>query len=210
MTRCFKLAAVVAAACLLSSCVGKFSLIDKYYKDRDAASATRAGEPVSPEAIRDDLGSALSEEIVSENALIEMEDRGIVVTLLDKVLFSSGKAAIKPAGKEALAKVAAVLEDVPNEISIEGHTDNEPINRSRYLYKSNWELSSARATNVLYLLEEQGIYPERMSATGYGEYRPVAENDTKEGRQRNRRVEIVILPEIIRQKADLDVSEDLE
>lgn len=209
MTRCFRLAAVMAAACLLSSCVGKFSLINKYHKDT-AASAPKAGEPVRPEAIRDDLGSALSEEIASENALIEMEDRGIVVTLLDKVLFSSGKADIKPAGKEALSKVASVLVDVPNEISVEGHTDNEPIKRSRYLFKSNWELSSARATTVLYFLEEQGIYPERMSATGYGEYRPVAENDTKEGRQRNRRVEIVILPEIIRQQADLEVSEDLE
>ena len=72
---------------------------------------------------------------------------------------------------------------------------------------SNWELSTARATNVLHFMEEQGLHPERMSATGYGEYRPVAENDTKEGRQRNRRVEIVILPDSIREQVELDVSE---
>lgn len=206
MARVFRLAAVVSVACLLSSCIGKFSLIDKYHKGAAGASAAGRGA-VSPELIRDDLGSALSEEIASEGALIELEDRGVVVTLLDRVLFSSGKADVKPAGKEVLAKVASVLVDVPNEISVEGHTDNEPINRSRYLYKSNWELSTARATNVLHFLVERGLPPDRMSATGYGEYRPVAENDTEEGRRRNRRVEIVILPDIVREQVELGVSE---
>jgi len=204
MTRAFRLVAVLAVACLLSSCVGKLAIKYKTEVVGDAESRARAAK------IQEDLSLALSEELAEEDALISMDDRGIVVTLLDKVLFSSGKADIKAGGKETLAKVSAVLEDIPNDISIEGHTDNEPIKRSRYLYKSNWELSTARGTNVLHFMEEQGIFPERLSATGYGEYRPVAENDTKEGRQRNRRVEIVILPEIVKEQADIDVVEETE
>ena len=80
-------------------------------------------------------------------------------------------------------------------IGIEGHTDNEPIEYSGW--KSNWELSTARALSVLhYLADQEGIAPQRLSAVGYGEYKPVASNDTKEGRRLNRRVEIVILPKI--------------
>lgn len=207
MKRFLAPAILLAVVCLLPACLGKFSLIDKYYKDKDAARAARARKSSD---IRDDLGSVLSEEIAAENALIALEDRGIVVTLLDQVLFSSGKVDIKPAGKEALIKISPILDDIPNEISVEGHTDNKPIKRTKYLYKSNWELSTARATNVLHYMEEQGVPPERMSATGYGEYRPVAENDTKEGRRRNRRVEIVILPEIVKQQAEIEVGEELE
>lgn len=204
MTGAFRLVSVLAVACLLSSCVGKLAIKYKTEVGGEPEARARAAK------IREDLSLALSEELAEEDALISMDDRGIVVTLLDKVLFPSGKADIKAGGKETLAKVSAVLEDIPNEISIEGHTDNEPIRRTRYLYKSNWELSTARATNVLHFMEEQGIPPERLSATGYGEYRPVAGNDTKEGRQRNRRVEIVILPEIVKEQADIDVVEETE
>ena len=81
-------------------------------------------------------------------------------------------------------------------ITIEGHTDNQPIKYSGW--KSNWELSTARATSVLhYLIDKESVVPERLSATGYGEYRPVVTNDTKEDRQKNRRVEVIILPEVV-------------
>ncbi|MBI4226988.1 MAG: flagellar motor protein MotB, partial [Candidatus Omnitrophica bacterium] len=89
------------------------------------------------------------------------------------------------------------LPDQPN--GIEGHTDNEPIKASGW--KSNWELSTARATSVLhYLVDNKGVSPERVSAIGYGEYRPVISNATAEGRQQNRRVEVVVLPQAARSR----------
>jgi chemotaxis protein MotB len=102
-----------------------------------------------------------------------------------------------------LDKVSAVLKDnmAQFNIGIEGHTDNIPIKHSNW--KSNWELSTARALSVLHYLEKnQGISPERLSAIGYGEYRPVASNETNEGRKQNRRVEIVILPNVTKVKND--------
>lgn len=120
---------------------------------------------------------------------------GLVVTFLSEVFFDSGKGIIREDGKESIRKVAEVLNrDVPNsDVAIEGHTDNQPIKYSGW--KSNWELSSARALAVLhYLIDECKVKPTRLSANGYGEFRPVAANDTKENMQKNRRVEIVILP----------------
>ncbi len=141
------------------------------------------------------LQNKLRKEISDKQAKLEMTDKGLVITFLDQVLFDSGKAEIKTEGKEALDKVVNVIvaKGVKQNIGIEGHTDNIPIKYSGW--KSNWELSTARATSVLHYLEEIGISPKRLSATGYGEYRPVDTNDTAEGRQNNRRVEIVILPE---------------
>lgn len=123
-----------------------------------------------------------------------MEDKGLVITFVAEVLFDSGKADLRKESLPILDKVVRVLkEEVPyNNIGIEGHTDNEPIKYSKW--KSNWELSVQRALSVLHYLESKGIDPKRLFASGYGEYRPVASNDTPEGRQRNRRVEIVILP----------------
>jgi chemotaxis protein MotB len=86
-------------------------------------------------------------------------------------------------------------------VGIEGHTDNDPIKKSGW--KSNWELSTARALSVLHYLSEQSVNEPRLSAIGYGEYRPVASNDIKDGRQKNRRVEIVILPKIEKTQAEL-------
>ncbi len=152
----------------------------------------------------DDLGQAkklledrLSQEIQDKQVKLERMGKGLVITFVADVLFDSGKAAIKPEASASLDKVARVLqENVPDlNVGIEGHTDNIPIKVSGW--KSNWELSSARALSVLhYLIDEKGISPERLSAIGYGEYRPVASNDSKKGRQQNRRVEIVILPKV--------------
>lgn len=141
------------------------------------------------------LQNKLRKEISGKQARLDMTDKGLVITFLDQVLFDSGKAEIKTEGKSVLDKVVNVMvaKGIKQNIGIEGHTDNVPIKYSGW--KSNWELSTARATSVLHYLEEIGISPERLSATGYGEYRPVDTNDTVEGRQNNRRVEIVILPE---------------
>jgi len=142
-----------------------------------------------------ELENALKKEIGNYKAKLEMTERGLVITFLSEVFFDSGKDVIRGDGKESLQKVAEVLkQNVPNSnVAIEGHTDNQPIKYSRW--KSNWELSSARALAVLhYLIDECKVKPTRLSANGYGEFKPVASNDTKEGRQKNRRVEIVILP----------------
>jgi chemotaxis protein MotB len=144
---------------------------------------------------KSELDSRLRSEIDSDQVSLTMDDRGIVITFVAEVLFDSGKADLKADGKTILRKIASVIsqEAKYNEIGVEGHTDNVPIKLSGW--KSNWELSTARATSVLhYLVNECGLTPNNLSATGYGEYRPVASNATKEGRQSNRRVEIIIKP----------------
>lgn len=154
----------------------------------------------------DDLNNArrlleqrLAQEIKDKQVKLEMTEKGLVITFVADVLFDSGKAKIRHEAYPVLDKVAVVLgENVPNSnIGIEGHTDNDPIKYSGW--KSNWELSSARALSVLhYLAQDKAVGPERFSAICYGEYRPVASNDTSEGRQLNRRVEIVIMPAVIK------------
>ena len=139
------------------------------------------------------LESQLQKEIAQGDVSITMGKRGLVVTVVAEVLFDSGKAKIKPQGQTVLNKVANVLGPMSDDIAIEGHTDNVPIKFSRW--KSNWELSTQRALNVVHYFEDdKGIRPQRMSATGYGPYHPVTSNDTPEGKQMNRRVEIIVLP----------------
>lgn len=142
----------------------------------------------------DILQKRLAEEIKDKQVRLKMEDKGLVITFVAEVLFDSGKAVLKKDCLTVLDKVIRILkEEVPeNSIGIEGHTDNIPIKLSSW--KSNWELSVHRALSVLHYLEKEGVDSKRLSAIGYGEYRPVASNDTSEGRKTNRRVEIVILP----------------
>ncbi|OGX16422.1 MAG: hypothetical protein A2166_00845 [Omnitrophica WOR_2 bacterium RBG_13_41_10] len=147
------------------------------------------------------LESKLNQEILDKQVKLQMMEKGLVITVVGDVLFDSGKAKIKSEGYAILDKVSGVLkEDVPQlNVGIEGHTDNVPIQYSSW--KSNWELSTARALSVLhYLVDKDGISPERVSAIGYGEYSPVASNDTREDRKLNRRVEIVILPQLTKAK----------
>ncbi|PIQ88899.1 MAG: flagellar motor protein MotB [Candidatus Omnitrophica bacterium CG11_big_fil_rev_8_21_14_0_20_42_13] len=151
------------------------------------------------------LENRLKKEISDKEVTLEMAERGLVITFLADILFNSGKADIRTSAYATLDKIAKVLsENVPdNNVGIEGHTDNVPIKHSGW--KSNWELSANRALSVLhYLVDEKGIEGERVSAIGYGEFRPVALNDTKEGRQQNRRVEIVILPKVTKVREGLD------
>lgn len=121
-----------------------------------------------------------------------LEERGVILRFKDRILFDTGQAVIRQDGANIVNKFANFLESVPNQIRVEGHADNVPI--SNYRYPSNWELSTARATSVIqYLLANTKIEPTRLSAAGYGEYRPIAPNDTPENRAQNRRVDIVIL-----------------
>ena len=147
------------------------------------------------------LEDRLQQEIADKQVKIQMLEKGLVITFVSEVLFDSGKAKLKTEAYNSLDKVARVLrETVPDlDVGIEGHTDNVPIKYSGW--KSNWELSSARAMSVLhYLIDNKGIAPNRVAGIGYGEYRPVESNSSKEGRRQNRRVEIVILPKTTKAK----------
>lgn len=152
-------------------------------------------------AARNLLADRLKQEIQDKQVSLDMAEKGLVITFVADILFDSGKAKIKPEAMPTLDKVARVLSEnlVDFKIGIEGHTDNQPIKYSGW--PSNWELSTARALSVLhYLSDEKGISGSRVSAIGYGEHHPVASNDTKEEMQLNRRVEIVVLPKVIKVK----------
>jgi chemotaxis protein MotB len=120
----------------------------------------------------------------------------LTVNMVDSILFDSGRAEVKKGGLEILGKVISILKDVNDKsIRIEGHTDNVQISRAlAQRYPTNWELSAARAINVARYLQDEGIDPGQLSAVAYGEWKPVAENDTPEGRAKNRRIEIILVP----------------
>ncbi|WP_418223640.1 OmpA/MotB family protein [Clostridium isatidis] len=123
---------------------------------------------------------------------IEDNERGVLVQLKDNILFESASSQLREDSKMILNKVSDLLSNLDNDILVEGHTDNIPINT--YDFPSNWELSAARAVNVVrYFVEARGLDPTRFSASGYGEYHPVAPNDTYENMAKNRRVNILII-----------------
>jgi len=136
-------------------------------------------------------------EYVEENNLqasvtLRLDERGLLVRFMDDVLFDSGKADLTTKAREIINKVAEIIRVNDKNVRVEGHTDNIPISTSRF--PSNWELSTTRAVNVVkYLIEENGIEARRLSASGYADQHPVDDNGTKEGRQKNRRVDMVIL-----------------
>ena len=121
-----------------------------------------------------------------------IDKRGLILRFSERFFFDSGDASIRPDVAPMLHIIAQSLEKVPNHIRIEGHTDSVPIHTARF--PSNWELSTARATSIVhYLLTHHRFVPTRLSAAGYGEFRPIAPNDSSDGRSQNRRVDIVIL-----------------
>lgn len=139
-----------------------------------------------------DMEQYVEEKELQENVEMEMTERGLVVRLTGRVLYDIGEAEILPEGRDLLAELAAAIQDIPNNIMVEGHTDDWPIDTEEF--PSNWELSTARATNVIkHMIEGLEVDPSRLSAAGYSEYRPLKSNDTAENRAENRRVEIVIM-----------------
>lgn len=144
-----------------------------------------------------DLQKKLEKEIQEGKVQVkEMKDR-LTMTMVDKIIFPSGSAEISKEGKEVLDKVVTILKEVKDKrIQVEGHTDNVPIvSVLKKRFPTNWELSTARATEVVrYVQETGGLDPRLLSATGYSEYQPVASNDTDEGKHKNRRIEIILLP----------------
>jgi chemotaxis protein MotB len=162
-------------------------------------------------ADREALGGvqhAIEEQLAALHLLdkvaYRLEERGLVVVIVtDQVLFDSGSAALRSQGLLVLDALVPVLASVPNEIKVEGHTDNVPISSSRF--GSNWELSTARATNVLrYLTEAKGLTMTRFEAAGLGETHPIADNASPAGRAANRRVEIVVKAIVVNPNGSTD------
>ena len=131
---------------------------------------------------------------LAENSSVKLvkDERGLIVRMNDSILFDEGSAIIKKNASNTLNEIINVLMTVDNKILVEGHTDSTPINTKTY--PSNWELSTARATNIIgYIIRTGKIPPQRLSAAGYGEYMPIADNTSSGGRLLNRRVDIIIL-----------------
>lgn len=128
-------------------------------------------------------------------AITELKGK-LTVDVVDKILFDSGRAEVKPEGLDVLKRVVEILKTVTDKIiRVEGHTDNVPIAGTlAKRYPTNWELSAARAINVTRYLEKEGLDPALLSAAAFGEYQPVADNETPEGRAKNRRIAIILLP----------------
>lgn len=146
------------------------------------------------------MGRGLEEqmraELESKDVTISKLQGKLTVTILDRILFDSGEAVVRTDGEAVLQKIAALLKQHPElKIHVIGHTDNVPIRPgARSRFASNWELSTARAlAAVRFLTERAGVPPQRLGAVGYGEFRPIADNATAEGRARNRRIAITIL-----------------
>lgn len=142
------------------------------------------------------LRQELNEEISKGEIIVQLNERGVLIRLQDTMLFDSGRAVLRPEARAALAEVANTLRDMDRYYRIEGHTDDVPTDPRTYA--TNWELSAARATNVLrYLVETGGMDPFRMSGGVYGEYYPLVSNVDAESRQKNRRVDIIVLSDDI-------------
>lgn len=141
--------------------------------------------------VREALVEALQSFGLDPHVSLRLDSRGLVVSIAtDDVLFASGSPELSEAGREVIGGLAPILADFDNEILIEGHTDTVPLDQNGY---TNWNLSADRALSVLEMLVTSDINPRRLSATGYGEYRPISDNSTEEGRAANRRVELVIV-----------------
>jgi chemotaxis protein MotB len=169
--------------------------------DRQVMAAAQAGL----KRISDEIENALAGLIARDLVTVRRTELWVEVEIKSDILFASGVARPMPEAMPTLAALANALEPFPNLIRIEGHTDDVPISTSQF--PSNWELSSARAASVLHLFVERGIVPQRLTLIGNGEYRPVADNATAQGRNANRRVLIVILAHIDDEDFDRPASQ---
>ncbi len=142
--------------------------------------------------VKKSLDKYIQDNNMSGDLQTVMTEEGLMIRIKDTALYNSGSAELLPQSRRMGAAIAKMLVPLKQKVTISGHTDNVPINT--YEYPSNWDLSSKRALNFMkFLLSQEKLAPERFSAIGYGEYRPIATNDTSEGRQKNRRVEILIM-----------------
>lgn len=146
------------------------------------------------EALKAELDAKLQSENLAASITTSIDKRGLVISFNNAIIFEPGSAAIKKENEDTLLEISDMIHVMDNYIRIEGHTDNIPMNSD--LFPSNWDLSSARAVNVVRLfVNNANASPEKLIAVGYGEYRPIADNATEEGRAKNRRIDIIVLSE---------------
>jgi chemotaxis protein MotB len=163
-------------------------------------SVINMNQPIIPRAFEKQREDILTEVRKLEQVLLDLQmdrqvdvtvsDQGVTLRIASSQLFDSGKADLKPQTRTVLETLGQFLRKFPNTVWVEGHTDSVPIRNDRF--PSNWELSAGRAAAVARFFEGSGVDPQRLAAVGYGEYRPLASNETEEGRARNRRVEIFL------------------
>lgn len=153
--------------------------------------AERAKAQEQEDNVADKIKQSMADNKMAGLVQIDSNEHRVKLVLTEAVLFDSGKADLKERAKEVLAPIVAELKKLPNDVIVEGHTDNVPIHNGRY--STNWELSMARAYSVIQFLEQSGMNPKRLAGIGYGENRPVTDNTTPEGRAKNRRIEISLL-----------------
>jgi chemotaxis protein MotB len=163
---------------------------------------TSAAQTQSLQDVQEAIQKALNPEILRHEVSMSMRPEGLIISLKEMGFFDSGTATIRPDSLDAISRLAAVLKQRPENLRIEGHTDNVPIHNSHFA--SNWELSTSRSTELIRLLITQyGLIADHLSAAGYGEFHPVSTNSTPEGRAQNRRLDVVILTPF--QPANLDL-----
>ena len=142
--------------------------------------------------LKHDLNEIININELNNSVTVEENKRGVTIRILDDILFPSGEAELRNNAQEVLKLVAGIIKKLPNDIRVEGHTDNISINTAKY--PSNWHLSIARALNTAYyLIQTENINPDKVSIVGYSEYNPVDDNSTPEGRAKNRRVDIIVI-----------------
>lgn len=142
--------------------------------------------------LKNQLQDLISSNNLNNSVRLEENERGITIHILDEILFPSATADLSKGSESVLGKIAAVIRKLPNDIRVEGHTDNVPISTPQF--PSNWHLSVARALNTAYyLINREGLPQDKLSIVGYAEYKPVSPNSDSRGRTENRRVDIVIL-----------------
>jgi len=175
-------------------------------KEAEEQRALSESEKAALKGTYDSLVKNLKNEIAQGQIQVEQVKGRLTLKVAEELFFDTGKADIKPQGEDVLRRIGNILKKIPEKnIRVEGHTDNVQIGPSlRAKYATNWELGSARATNVVrYLQDIVGIDPLRLSAVSYGEYRPVASNRIERGRAKNRRIEIILIDR------DLDLAKKM-
>ena len=183
----------------LTSDLGKVrkseALLSEHLEDREKRLSSATTELTSLRSTYTSLVDELEEEVSAGQIEIEQLREGIRVNLAQEILFGSGSAELSEGGKRVLRKVSKSFSKAHYLIEVQGHTDNVPTSaRLAKRYKTNWELAGARATEVVRVMADGGVDPKRLRATSYGPFQPVASNDTREGRVRNRRIEIRLTP----------------
>jgi chemotaxis protein MotB len=161
--------------------------MDNTQKDNAAAASG-----VDIAELKRQLEAAIGQEIRNHEVVMRVTPEGFVISLKDLGFFNSGQAVLLPGASAKIERIAKVLAQHGLDLRVEGHSDDQPIHTAQF--RSNWELSTARAMAVLLLLvNDSGLDPKKISVAGYGQYRPVADNSTPEGRQMNRRVDLVVV-----------------